>query len=119
MHTIKSIFVTKTLYGHLLIRLVLFCVGAGVAYIFVIPLIFWSILGEGAGGDRIAEEPLNAFLFQYGALIIALLIIAILTGLNIKKTDFSKAKSYIIVGIVLIMLYLFKEAILDAIFYGS
>jgi hypothetical protein len=76
-------------------------------------------LGEGAGGDRIAEEPLNAFLFQYGALIIALLIIANTHSLNIKKTDFSKAKSYIIVGIVLLCYTFLRKQFWMRFFMGA
>lgn len=116
MNTIKSIFAAKMLYWHLVIRLVLFCFCVGLGYILVVPLIYWSILGEGAGGDRIAEEPLNAFLFQYGALIIALLIIAILTGLSIGNKDFARAKSYVITGLIVTILYLFKEPIAALIF---
>ncbi|TFF40928.1 hypothetical protein [Mucilaginibacter psychrotolerans] len=116
MHTIKRIFAAKTLYWHLLIRLVLFCFCVGIGYIFVAPLICWSILGEGAVGDRIANEPLNAFLFEYGTLIIALFTIAILTGLNIKNRKFSEAKSYVITMVIVIILYYFRDPVLYLIF---
>jgi len=116
MITIKTIIAAKTQYWHLVIRLVLFCVGAGIGYIFVAPLICWIVLGEGAVGDRIANEPLNAFLFEYGTLILALITIAILIGLNIKNRKFSEAKSYVITMVIVIILYYFRAPVLYLIF---
>ncbi|RWY57244.1 hypothetical protein [Mucilaginibacter gilvus] len=117
MSTINKLISSKTLYPHLLIRVVVFCLFVGVSYIFLVPLIYWAIVGEGSVGDGITSTPLNTFLINYLALIIGIILAAVFGYLHLKSGEFSKAKSYVIAGAFVILIYFFKEPIFNFIFY--
>jgi TRAP-type C4-dicarboxylate transport system permease small subunit len=117
MNAFNDLLSSKTLYIHLIIRVILFCLFVGACFIFLIPLIYWAIVGEGSVGDGITSSPLNTFIINYLALIIGIVLAAVIFYLHIKNNNFSKAKSYVIAGAFVILIYPFKEKILDLIFY--
>ncbi|MEO7214065.1 hypothetical protein [Mucilaginibacter sp.] len=80
------------------------------------PLTYWAIVGEGSVEDGITSSPLNTFFIKYLALIAGIIAAVIFSYFHVKNANFSKAKSYIIAGIFIIVLYTVKEYIFNIIF---
>ena len=84
-------------------------------YVFFIPLGYWSLFGEGEASARIAQQPINLFLQEWGALLIALLICGILFFRAYRLRP-QKAKSYLLTAVVLLLTYPFRQEIGDFFF---
>jgi len=65
-------------------------------------------LGESAESDRIASLPFNMFIREWGALVLIIFLSIILTFINVKKLNFRRAKSYLLAGVTISILYLFR-----------
>lgn len=85
------------------------------SYVFFIPLIYWFLYGEGEASVRIAEQPINIFLQEWGGLVIALLLCGILLFRAFRLRP-EKAKSYLLAGGLLLFTYPFRQEIGDFIF---
>jgi len=114
--TIRSILSSATKWWHLLFLLITMVSVTAFIYIFLIPFVFWSIYGEGATSDRIGSLPIVIFLGEWLSLIIGLTLLGFGFYLNLKGHNVAKLKSYLLVTIVLIMLYLLRNPILDYMF---
>lgn len=82
-------------------------------YELIIPIIFWMILGESSESDRIASLSFNMFIGEWGALILTILLCIIFTIISLEKLSFQKAKSYLLTGVMISILYLFRIPIGD------
>lgn len=85
-------------------------------YVFFIPLIHWTLYGEGEISARVSEQPVNVFIYEWGALVIALCLcgICFYRALQHRKPD--RAKSYFLAAILLLVVYIFRQEIGDFIF---
>ena len=77
-------------------------------YILLIPLTYWGLFGEGEMASRITDRPLNFFIIEFGAMTLVLCICGILAFLTYKKGKISKTKSYILTGILLSIMFIFR-----------
>lgn len=114
--TLRRIVFSKTSWWHLLSRLVPTLLFTTLLFILVIPLIFWAIYDEGAISDRLMDLPLNMFIRKWISLIVAELILCILLWKNILRNNLSRSKSYLIIIMIILALYLFRMPIADFIF---
>ena len=110
--SVKAIVSSKTKWGHLLFFLVIEVVAAALVYIFIIPLVFWSLYGEGAASDRIGSLPVSIFISELGAFIIILLPCAIGFTLNVRRHDLRRAKSHLLTALIVTGLYLLRAPLL-------
>jgi hypothetical protein len=85
------------------------------SYVLFIPFIYWTMFGEGETASRIARQPINLFIVEWGALITAIIVCALYFFRSFKLEP-KKAKSYLFIGILLILTYPFREDIGDFIF---
>jgi len=108
MQTITRIFKAKTNFLHLLAVSLLAFLTCSILFALIIPLIYWTILGESAGASRIEELPLNTFIANWGALMMVLIVSLMLGLKHACKGRFSYAKSYFITMLILILLYFFR-----------
>lgn len=114
--TLRNIVFSKLKWWHLLSRLVPTVLVTVLLFILVIPLIFWSIYGEGAVGDRLMDLPLNRFIREWSVLIVSELFLCILLWKNIYKSNLSEAKSYLIISSIILFLYIFRMPIAQFMF---
>lgn len=110
---IKAILNSKTKIWHLLFVFIISTLTCYFLYILIIPLIYWSALGEGAESARIEALPINLFIGEWAALIFIVLALFILIWINLKKDRTDKAKSFLLTLFILIILYLFRNPIID------
>lgn len=113
MQTMTRIFKAETKFLHLLAVFLLAFLTCSILFVLIIPLVYWMMFGEGAESSRIAELPLNAFIANWGALIMVLIVSLILGLKHAWKGTLSYAKSYFITMLVLIILYFFRLPIGD------
>ena len=113
---LKGILSTKINWLHLIIFLILATTLATVLYIFIIPIICWSIYGEGATSDRIGALPISIFIGEWMPLIIVLLITGFNIYINILQKDLARVKSHLLIAVIVTILYLFRVPLLDFIF---
>jgi hypothetical protein len=113
--TIRKIFTRRTIWIHLLLVLVAQVILAGLLYVLVIPLVFWSIFGEGASSDRATNLTINRFISEGAPLIVVLLISAAYVAWNVWQQELSKAKSHLITAGIVTVLYIFRLPLIDAI----
>ena len=83
------------------------------SYVFFIPLIYWTLYGEGETSAKVAEQPFNAFIYEWGALIIALCLCGICFYRTLRHRKFDRAKSYFLVAMLLLIIYTFRQEIGD------
>ena len=114
IQTIREIFNAKIPLVHFLLVLVLsfllsFLLCSSL-YIFIIPIFYWFYFGEGETAARIVSLQFNNFILNWAALIVVVIIT--FRGLlrNVKR-DLSKAKSYLLTGIIITGLYFFRFVI--------
>lgn len=74
---------------------------------------YWSLFGEGEELGRIQSLPLNIFIANWSALIIVLSFIFTRLFTNIRTHDLARAKSYLLTGFIIIILYLFRNQVGD------
>jgi ABC-type microcin C transport system permease subunit YejB len=82
---------------------------AALLYILVVPLVFWSIYGEGASSDRIGSLPVSIFIGEWGALVIVLTICALGFFKNVRRRNLRNAKSFLVIALIVTGLYLLRE----------
>ncbi len=118
---INEVIKSKILVWHFLLVFIASFMICALFYSLIIPIIFWMILGESAGSDRIADLPFNMFIGEWGALILTILPCIIFTLINLKELSFRKAKSYLLSGVIISTLYLFRIPIGDFLiqFFGK
>lgn len=116
MKTIKRIFSSKTMWGHLTLLLVATVLVTAFLYIFAIPLAFWSIYGAGASSERIDRLPLVIFISEWLPLIVALSFLCFSSVRSVRNGNLSAAKSYLCIIPLLLLLYLLRMPILDVMF---
>lgn len=115
MTDLKSILNSKTLIGHLLLRLLTMWILIGLTIYLIFPLAFFFAYGSGATADRMIDLPISKIIVAMSPFLIGLAIVV--SGLlkNEKKHNLSKAKSYIIIGLSLLILYPIRMQILDVV----
>lgn len=115
LRAIKKALSAKTLAVHFLIVFITALVICSLLYVFVIPVLYWMSFGEGAESERIESLPVNIFIGNWGALIVVLL--ACVTGIyfQLNRNLYSQAKSFLLTGILLIVIYLFRFQIGDVV----
>lgn len=86
------------------------------SYVFFIPFIYWIMYGEGDTAARIGELPFNVFIQEWGAHIIALLLCGMGFFRELRFLRLELAKSYLLVGVMLLLTYPFRQEIGDFIF---
>ena len=77
-------------------------------YVLLIPLTYWMLFGEGETGSNIMDRPINSFILEYGALIIILGIYGVLIFLTYRGNKIPKMKSYVLSGIIVSIMYIFR-----------
>ena len=107
IQTIRRIFNAEILLVHFLLKFLLLFLLSSSLYILIIPLFYWFSFGEGETATRIANLPLNAFTLNWAALIVVLIITFSGIKRNVNR-DLSKAKSYLLTGIIITGLYFFR-----------
>jgi hypothetical protein len=112
--TIRKIVISKTIWSHLLLILLVEVMLAALLYVLVIPLVFWSIFGEGAS-SRAYNLPINNFISEGAPLIVVLLLSTVHFARNVWKQELSRAKSYLITTVVVTVLYIFRLPLIDGI----
>jgi hypothetical protein len=112
---VKKIFTRRTIWSHLLLVLVAQVILAALLYVLVIPLVFWSIFGEGASSERAYNLRINIFIIEGAPLIVVLLISAAYVAWNVWQQELSKAKSHLITAVIVTVLYIFRLQLIDAI----
>jgi succinate dehydrogenase hydrophobic anchor subunit len=112
----QEIFKARLHLTHFLLSLLTGLVLLPFLYFFLIPLTYWFIYGEGEVAAKVVEQPANVFLQDWGALIIAVFFyfIGLFNALRFSRP--SKAKSYALVGLILIVIYPFRREIGDFLF---
>ena len=115
-YKVKHIVTSDIRWWHLVFILFAVALATTFLYIFLIPLIFWSVYGSGASADRIEKLPTMIFVGEWLPLIIALLFLGFGFYRNIAKHSLSNAKSYLLASILLILLYLLRIPILNFMF---
>ncbi|GEO02523.1 hypothetical protein AAE02nite_01870 [Adhaeribacter aerolatus] len=111
VQTVREILNAKTPLIHFLLILVLSFLLCSSLYILIIPIFYWFSFGEGESAARIASLPLNTFILNWAALIVVLIITFGRLKTNVKRDNLSKAKSYLLTGIIITGLYFFRLVI--------
>lgn len=93
---------------HFLLTFLLGFVLTSFIYILVIPLTYWGLFGEGQIASRVMDKPLNSFIIEFGALTLVLVICGILAFMTYKNGRISKTKSFILTGILISVLFMFR-----------
>lgn len=107
MQTIREILNAKLPVVHFLLVLVLLFLLGSILYMLIIPIFYWMAFGEGESAAQIEKLPLNRFILNWASLIVVL-IIAILGLFRNSSRNLSKAKSYLVNGVIITCLYLFR-----------
>lgn len=102
---------SKLEWKHFLMTFLLGFILTSFIYILLIPLTYWGLFGEGEIASRIENRPLNSFIIEFGALTLVLCICVILALLTYKKGKISKTKSYILTGILISIMFIFRVEI--------
>lgn len=110
---LKGILSAKTNWLHLIFFFILATTLATALYILIIPIAFWSIYGEGASSDRIGSLPITIYIGEWMPLIIVLVITGFNISRNILHEDLARAKSHLLIAVIVTVLYLFRVRILD------
>lgn len=105
---INAIIKSKILIWHFLVIFIGAFFICTLFFALIIPIIFWMSLGESAESDRLASLPLNMFIGEWGALVFTILLCVIFILINFKKLNFRRAKSYLLTGVIILILYLFR-----------
>jgi hypothetical protein len=113
---IRNIFGSKTQWSHLLIFMLIEVLLTAFLYILVIPLVFWTIYGEGAASDRIGSLPISIFIGEWAPLMVILIINAVCLYRSLRKCNIRRAKSYLIIPLVVTCLYIVRVPILNVAF---
>jgi ABC-type Fe3+ transport system permease subunit len=103
----------KLNWKHFLLTLLLGFTLTSFTYILLIPLTYWGLYGEGEMASRIIDRPFNSFIIEFGALTLALCICGILAFLSYRKRKISKTKSYVLTGVLLSIMFIFRLEIGD------
>lgn len=115
-YKVKHIVNSETRWWHLVFILLAIALATTFLYIFLIPFVFWNIYGSGASADRIGRLPAMTFVGEWLPLIIALMFLGFGFYRNTAKHSLSNAKSYLLVSILLLLLYLLRIPILNFMF---
>lgn len=107
----KQIRNSKLEWKHFLLTFLLGFILTAFIYILLIPLTYWGLFGEGEMASRITDRPLNSFINEFGALTLVLCICGILAFLTYKKGKTSKTKSYVLTGILISIMFIFRVEI--------
>ena len=110
-HTNTKLLTSQTPKVHFILVLSIGLFICSFLYILGVPLIYWFAFGEGEVSARVGSQPFNIFVGNWGALITVLIIGGIGVIKNLRTKDFSHAKSYIISGLIIIGLYIFRSKI--------
>jgi hypothetical protein len=110
---LKDIIISKTKWIHFFFFLLIEVLVAALLYILIIPIVFWSIFGEGASSDRIGSLPLSIFIGEWGSLIIVLIICIVSFFKNVRRRDLRNAKSYLLIALIVTGLYLFRAQLFN------
>lgn len=108
---INELIRSKVLVWHFLLVFVCAFFICSLFYWLIIPIIFWMILGESAESDRIASLPFNMFIGEWSTLILIIFLSIVFILINLKRLNYQKAKSYLLTGIIISILYLFSYQI--------
>ena len=95
-------------WKHFLLTFILGFILTSFIYILLIPLTYWSLYGEGETALKIMDTPLNSFIIDFGTLTFVLLICGILAFLTFRKGKASKSKSFILTGILISVMFMFR-----------
>lgn len=109
----KIILNSKIKIWHLLLVFTISTLTCYLLYILIIPIIYWSVYGEGAESARIETLAINLFIGEWGALIFITSILIILIAINLKRHKIDIAKSFLLTIFILLPLYFFRNPIID------
>lgn len=105
---LKNILFAKTKIRHFFIAFISSIFFCSAVYILLIPLLYFSFFGSGESSSKITDLPINIFVQDWFALIITSALLFLLLIRNIKIENLAFAKSYLLIIIAIITLYLFK-----------
>jgi hypothetical protein len=97
------------------VRVLLILLFVGLLIWFVFPMLFWFMFGEGASADRISQRPLSIFLGDFLPIIIGIAICFYQLVKKSKLGELSKAKSYFVAGLILLVVYPFRVPIINSV----
>ena len=113
--SLRHIITARTSFGHTIIRVLLLLFSVGLLIYLVFPLLFWFMFGEGASADRISQKSVSILLADFLPFVIGIAICSYQLIRKAKLGDLSKAKSYFIAGLTLLVVYPFREPIINAV----
>ena len=99
-------------WPHLISRLILVLFVLGLLDYLIIPIIYWGIFGGSAGADRLRENWLVEILIFLTPLLFLGSILIMRYKSNQRHYRLIKARSYIVIGILLLLIYPFKQYLL-------
>jgi hypothetical protein len=114
--SLTEILKAKMEWKNFFISLALGLLFASLLYILLIPLTYWGLFGEGETASNIMDKPLNSFILEYGTLALILFIYGTLAFSTYRNEKFSKTKSFILAGIIIFAVYMFRFEIGNASF---
>ncbi len=100
MTKIKTILASETKYEHLIWRLLYIWLLTFLLFVFVMPVIYWLTFGDSATNNYRTDLIMVWFPLFFGVLITSVGI-----QKNIRRSNLSNAKSYLIVGLSLVVIY--------------
>jgi hypothetical protein len=109
--SIEYIIASKTRWQKFLFLLFIEVLLAEFLYILVIPLIFWSIYGPSGTSHRIGSLPASVYVGRFAPLLVVLFISACGFHISKRKHDLGTAKSHLLAGLALIVLFLLRTYI--------
>jgi uncharacterized BrkB/YihY/UPF0761 family membrane protein len=107
IQTIREILNAKIPVLHFMLVLVLLFLLFSILYFLIIPIFYWITFGEGEAATQIASLPFNTFILNWAALIVVV-IICFAELIRNAKRDISKAKSYLLNGLIITGLYFLR-----------
>jgi len=116
IQSIREIFNAKISVVYFLLVLVCLFLLCSILYILIIPIFYWIAFGEGESAAHIESLPFNTFILNWASLIVVV-IITFTEFIRNSKRDLSKAKSYLLNGIIITCLYLFRFEIGEFLIY--
>lgn len=115
---IKNIVNSKLFYFHTLIGVIVICILMYIQYLFIYPFLWWSLFGEGNSSNS-EYHPIAEFTFNILPLITVLVVIGLLLKQSLKQGKYKLTKSYCFLFVFAFVIYVFKEKLLDYIFYKT
>ena len=113
--SISGILLSKTLWGHMILRVFLLLVFVGLIIWVALPLFYFMWFGSGSGGDQYLASKAATILEILIPLFLGTGTAIFLLRRKVREHCLPKAKSYAIAVVVILLAYPFRIALIDAV----